>query len=135
MTAMTATQAKAIDEAIQAALMTVGTKFGVQFSVKKFRYNSFTGTAQIGIDLCPIASTGEVVTRESVSLKKMLQYTSFGNLTKDTVNETFMMGGRGYKVIGYNARCYARPFIIQDVKTGKTFKAPELSIKTAVKAA
>ncbi len=132
MTALTKAKVAQIDAEIQAALSLIGQTHGVKFQLKKFRYAEAVGLASIGIEMSSISDdTGEAVTKEMLALQNMLKYKSFGKLTSETANKTFVINGKFYAVVGYESRCYANPFVVKDIATGKTFKTNEQMIKTA----
>lgn len=132
MTTLTKAKVAQIDAEIQAALNLIGEKHGVKFDVKKFRYSSVNGTASIGVEMSSVAESGEVVTKEMLDLQHVLKIRSYGNLSASTINETFMIQGNKYKVVGYASRCYAKPFQVQDVRTGKIFKATDEHMRKAL---
>lgn len=132
MTTLTKAKVAQIDADIQAALNLLGEKHGVKFDVKKFRYSSVGGTASIGVEMSSIAESGDVATKEMLALQHVLKTHAFGNLNASTINDTFMIQGNKYRVVGYASRCYAKPFQVQDIRTGKIFKATDEHMRKAL---
>jgi len=113
---------KQIANEIEAADQGVAKKHGINIS----RPNATTDlkTASMKIIINSIAADGEVITPESVDLKRF---------HPELVNKKIAIGSRTFTIVGYKSQNWKKPFIMRENKMGgKTFKCDESTIDQAI---
>ncbi len=65
-------------------------------------------------------------------LKGLLESNSLWGLVKSDLDVEFEVGGKKFKIYGYNSRARKRPLIVQELSTGKTMRGSVDIIRNAL---
>ena len=112
------TNLKIIRQELDAALKTVGDKYGMNFRIGNIGYTHDSFKAKIESTLND-AKTGNAVSPELADLRKYANLFLGDNFVEDTI---YNHRGKKIKFVGIMPRSHKYPVIYQDLATGKKYK-------------
>jgi hypothetical protein len=110
---------------IDTALAEVGKRYGIKLSAGNARFMADTATMKVEMS---VVKDGKAVSREMETLK---MYLGMIGLTEEHLGQQFVIGKKTFVLAGYKSRS-TKPILIQEVATGKMYKAVEASVRMAL---
>jgi hypothetical protein len=111
---------------INAALAAVAAKHGVSIKADGAKYTN--STIEFKLNVAKISDGGKVVTKESLALPGAI---AAHGLAVGAADKTFVVQGLTLKLSGYNARCYAKPWLASD-NFGKEWKLSRSTVEQKI---
>jgi hypothetical protein len=110
------------------ALAGISEKYGITVEAGRASYNGPNATFKV--ELSTVKDDGVVMTREATAF---LQYAKLLGLQATDLGREFEVGGKRYKIRGYNPRKSRYPFLAESVIDGKIYGFGEDLIKAKLK--
>ena len=114
---------------IDAALAAIGEKYGISLVAGNARYAVDGSTATFKLDM----AIGSGKDRTDVRYEKYAQaFERYKFMVGDlNLNDTYVIRGGEYKIVGYNAKAREYPLILVEQKTQKAYKFDIATVKSA----
>ena len=106
---------------IDNALMTVGSKYGITFSLGGIKYQADSFRVRLEANL-----GGPALSQNDIAAQRLVKNGYLYNLNESALGHVITSRGESFQFIGLNTgRAYKYPYLYQNVRTGKTFKFTE----------
>jgi hypothetical protein len=112
------------------ALASVATQLGIHIKVGHASYAIDGKTANFKLELSTIGADGVAVDRDAERFKSQAQW--LGMKAEDLGRRFKNWDGKEYELTGYNPRASRFPFLGKEIRTGKTYKLTESTVKTGL---
>ena len=118
---------KLLRSEIDFALRDIGNRYGIKLNAGRASYMEKSATFKL--ELMTLDDSGNAITKEAQTLRA---YLGVLGLRESHLDQKFLLGGKTFKLIGYNPRKYAKPFQLLCMEDGKTYVAREEQVKQAL---
>ena len=114
---------------INAALASIGAKYGISLQAGNASFKSDVATFKL---MVAVGNKTTADVRDDKMAEALKLYWPSIRDTNQSIDDTFMMSNMKFKVVGYNTRGRTAPVIVQDIKNGKQYKITVAQLRNSV---
>jgi hypothetical protein len=113
-----------------AAVAAIAAKHGISITPGRGTYSASNFTMKV--EFAVKTEDGLTLSREATAYQQMCRY---DGLLPEDLGREFVYGGRPIKIVGYMTKARRSPYLFQEVRTGKRFRAEAEGLVAALNAA